>query len=108
MGILGPDLHVCSLSSPINITGPDTTEKAPPLSQSDPLPARTTEFTPSSISERENDSSENIYLSGDHSTQVSPETWIRLVFLLQRKVATRTFLTKMIVGVNLPLKNFLG
>lgn len=70
------------LFSPIihNITGLNTTEKALPLPQSDPLPAHTTEFTPASISERETDSSENTYLSGDHSSQVSPETWIMLVF----------------------------
>ncbi|XP_076403630.1 receptor-type tyrosine-protein phosphatase C isoform X3 [Peromyscus maniculatus bairdii] len=57
---------------PTPTNGPDTTEKAPPLSQSDPLPARTTEFTPSSISERENDSSENIYLSGFSLTTPLP------------------------------------
>ncbi|ERE74310.1 receptor-type tyrosine-protein phosphatase C-like protein [Cricetulus griseus] len=48
--------------------GLNTTEKALPLPQSDPLPAHTTEFTPASISERETDSSENTYLSGFSST----------------------------------------
>ncbi|XP_052593047.1 receptor-type tyrosine-protein phosphatase C isoform X2 [Peromyscus californicus insignis] len=57
---------------PTPSNGPDTTEKALPLSQSDPLPAHTTEFTPSSISERENDSSENIYLSGFSLTTPLP------------------------------------
>ncbi|CAO2637083.1 Receptor-type tyrosine-protein phosphatase C [Lemmus lemmus] len=44
------------------------------MTHSSPLPAHTTELTPSSISERENVSSETTYFPGDHSTQVSPET----------------------------------
>lgn len=107
VGILGHDSHVCSLSSPINVAGPNPSEKTLPLTHSSPLPAHTTDLTPSSISERENGSSETTYFPGDHSTQVSPETWIMLIFLL-RKVVTQISLTKMILGMNLPFKNFLG
>ncbi|XP_051004271.1 receptor-type tyrosine-protein phosphatase C [Acomys russatus] len=68
MDILGHDLYISSLPSPINITGLNTTEKAFSLPQSDPLPARTTEVTPASISEREIDSSETTLLPGFSST----------------------------------------
>ncbi|XP_029394994.1 receptor-type tyrosine-protein phosphatase C isoform X1 [Mus pahari] len=48
--------------------GLSTTEKALPLPQTDPLPARTTESTPPSISERGNGSSETTYHPGVLST----------------------------------------
>lgn len=82
MDIWGHDLYTHSLLSSINMTGLDTTEIVL-LPQTDPLPARTTEFTPPSISERGNGSSETTYLPGDHSSQVSQETWITLVLLWQ-------------------------
>lgn len=84
MGILGHDSHVCSLSSPINVAGSNTTEKTFPLTHSSPLPAHTTDLTPSSISERENGSSETTYFPGDHSTQVSPETWDNVDILIMK------------------------
>ncbi|XP_028629609.1 receptor-type tyrosine-protein phosphatase C isoform X2 [Grammomys surdaster] len=53
-------------------TGLSTTEKSLPLLQSDPLPARTTDFTPPSISERGNGSSETTYHPGFISTLLTP------------------------------------
>lgn len=82
MDIWGHDLYIHSLLSSINMTGLDTTEIVL-LPQTDPIPARTTEFTPPSISERGNGSSETTYLPGDHSSQVSQETWMTLVLLGQ-------------------------
>lgn len=67
MDIWGHDLYTHSLLSSINMTGLDTTEIVL-LPQTDPLPARTTEFTPPSISERGNGSSETTYLPGFSST----------------------------------------
>lgn len=65
------DLYIPSLLSSINITGLNTTEKALPLPQSDPLPARTTESIPPSISERGNGSSETTYHPGDPQARSS-------------------------------------
>ncbi|XP_050007590.1 receptor-type tyrosine-protein phosphatase C isoform X2 [Alexandromys fortis] len=49
-------------------TGPNPSEKTLPLTHSTPLPAHTTDLTPSSISERENGSSETTYFPGHAST----------------------------------------
>ncbi|XP_041504618.1 receptor-type tyrosine-protein phosphatase C [Microtus oregoni] len=48
--------------------GPNPSEKTLPLTHSSPLPAHTTDLTPSSISERENGSSETTYFPGHAST----------------------------------------
>lgn len=84
MDIWGHGLYIHSFLSSINMTGLNTTEMALLLPQTDPLPARITEFTPPSISERGNGSSETTYLPGDHSSQVSPDTWIMLVSYYDR------------------------
>ncbi|XP_023404011.1 receptor-type tyrosine-protein phosphatase C isoform X3 [Loxodonta africana] len=61
-----------SIAAPTNITGPTVTDKPSALSPSDPLPAGTTAFSPTSISEREHDSSETTpsLIPGNTSTQV--------------------------------------
>ncbi|XP_052055919.1 receptor-type tyrosine-protein phosphatase C isoform X2 [Apodemus sylvaticus] len=66
--LLDTEVFVTGQGTPTPSNGLNTTEKALPLPQSDPLPARTTKSTPPSISERGNGSSETTYHPGFIST----------------------------------------
>ncbi|XP_076797392.1 receptor-type tyrosine-protein phosphatase C isoform X2 [Arvicanthis niloticus] len=66
--LLDTEVFVSGQATVTTSDGLNTTEKSLHLPQSDPLPARTTEFTPPSISERGNGSSETTFHPGFIST----------------------------------------
>ncbi|XP_075844238.1 receptor-type tyrosine-protein phosphatase C isoform X2 [Microtus pennsylvanicus] len=65
---LDTEVFVTGQDKTSTTTGPNPSEKTLPLTLSSPLPAHTTDLTPSSISERENGSSETTYFPGHAST----------------------------------------